>query len=75
MGVYASSFVFSAWPQFTEHVGTALPRLLIPLAPVALAVTICHLRECLVALPSDRSSLPFIDRRAAVPTPGRSLAD
>jgi hypothetical protein len=54
MGAYASSFIFSAWSRYTEHVGTALPRLLISLAPVALAVTICHLREYLVTLRSDR---------------------
>jgi hypothetical protein len=40
-------FVFSSWPDFTEHVGTALPRLIIPLAPVALFSTVCHLGDCL----------------------------
>lgn len=54
MGLYTSVFVFSAWPTFTDHVGTALPRLLISLAPVALLVTIRHLRECLVC---DRTSI------------------
>lgn len=47
LGLYACVFVFSSWPDFTEHVGTALPRLIIPLAPVALLSTICHLRACL----------------------------
>lgn len=54
MGLYTLVFVFSAWPVFTDHVRTALPRLLISLAPVALLVTIHHLRECLV---SDRTSI------------------
>jgi hypothetical protein len=56
MGVFGASFIFSAWPQFAEHIGTALPRLLIPLAPIALAVTIRHLRVCLIEVPYDRSS-------------------
>jgi hypothetical protein len=47
LGMYVSVFVFSSWPDFTEHVGTALPRLIIPLAPVALLSTVCHLRACL----------------------------
>jgi hypothetical protein len=53
MGIYAASFVFSAWPQYTEHIGTALPRLLVPLAPVALFVAIRHLRESLAQPPDN----------------------
>jgi hypothetical protein len=47
LGLYVCTFSFSSWPDFTEHVGTALPRLIIPLAPVALLSTVCHLRACL----------------------------
>jgi hypothetical protein len=47
LALYVFVFVFSSWPTFTEHVGTALPRLIIPLAPVALLSTIGHLRACL----------------------------
>jgi hypothetical protein len=47
LGLYVFIFVFSSWPDFTEHVGTALPRLIIPLAPVALFSTVCHLGDCL----------------------------
>jgi hypothetical protein len=47
LGLYVFVFVFSSWADFTEHVGTALPRLIIPLAPVALLSIVCHLRACL----------------------------
>jgi hypothetical protein len=47
LSLYVFVFVFSSWTDFTEHVGTALPRLIIPLAPVALLTTLCHLRACL----------------------------
>lgn len=49
MALYTSVFLFSSWTVFAEHVGTALPRLIIPLAPIALFVTIRHLRACLAA--------------------------
>jgi hypothetical protein len=45
MAGYGSSFIFSAWTPFTEHIGTALPRLLIPLAPLALLATVSRLRD------------------------------
>ena len=35
LGVYAALYLFSAWPDVREHVGFSLPRLLVPLAPVA----------------------------------------
>ena len=50
LAVYATIFVFSSWPEYTEHVGTALPRLVIPLAPLALFATIRHLRASLMPL-------------------------
>jgi hypothetical protein len=45
MGAYGCSFIFSAWTPFTEHVGTALPRLLIPLAPLALLALFSAVRN------------------------------
>ncbi len=35
LNVYACMYVFSAWPDVSEHVGFSLSRLLVPLAPVA----------------------------------------
>jgi hypothetical protein len=37
--LYIVPFVFSAWPDTGEHVRSALPRLLVPLAPLALVLT------------------------------------
>ena len=34
--VYALMYVFSAWPDMREHIGTSLSRVLVPLAPLAL---------------------------------------
>ena len=39
LGLYVLPFMLSSWPDPTEHVRSALPRLLVPLVPVALAFT------------------------------------
>lgn len=43
LGLYVLPFMLSSWPDPTEHVRSALPRLLVPLAPVALAFTVVTL--------------------------------
>ncbi|RPI57170.1 MAG: hypothetical protein EHM55_02850 [Acidobacteria bacterium] len=35
LNVYACVYLFSSWPDVREHVGFSIPRLLVPLAPVA----------------------------------------
>jgi hypothetical protein len=40
LSFYFVVFSFSAWPDVTEHVRLAMPRLLVPLAPVALMSTV-----------------------------------
>jgi hypothetical protein len=30
------AFIYSAWPDVREHIGSSLSRLLVPLAPIAL---------------------------------------
>jgi hypothetical protein len=36
LAVYGMMYVFSAWPDMREHVGTSLSRVLVPIAPLAL---------------------------------------
>jgi hypothetical protein len=43
LALYVLVFVFSTWPDVTEHVRLAMPRLLVPLAPVALMSTVLRL--------------------------------
>lgn len=31
---YCASYIFSAWPDFSAHIDTSLPRLLLQLTPV-----------------------------------------
>ena len=38
--VYILVFTFSTWPDVNEHVRLAIPRLLVPLAPIALLSTV-----------------------------------
>lgn len=45
--IYVGIFSLSAWPNYQEHVGTALPRLLLALAPIAWLATILGLRDVL----------------------------
>jgi hypothetical protein len=40
VAAYAGVFLFSAWPSLADHIRTSFPRLLIPLAPIALLLTI-----------------------------------
>ena len=47
VGIYVAVFALSAWPSYQEHVGTALPRLLLPLAPTAWLATLVGLRDVL----------------------------
>jgi len=41
---YALMYVFSAWPDMREHIGTSLSRVLVPLAPLALIFIARQLR-------------------------------
>jgi hypothetical protein len=38
--LYVLPFMLSSWPDPAEHVRSALPRLLVPIAPVALLLTV-----------------------------------
>lgn len=41
IGLYAGTYLFSAWPDFLEHLGASFPRLLLHVMPVAwLAIAI-----------------------------------
>jgi hypothetical protein len=41
---YALMYVFSAWPDMREHIGTSLSRVLVPLAPLALIFIVRQLQ-------------------------------
>jgi hypothetical protein len=45
IGLYAATYLFSAWPDFLEHFGASFPRLLLHVMPVAwLAIAIAMTR-------------------------------
>jgi len=47
LAIYAGTFTLSAWPNYRDHLATALPRLLLPLAPMAWLATLLCLRDAL----------------------------
>ena len=47
LAVYVGAFTLSAWPNYQDHVSTALPRLLLSLAPTAWLATLLCLRDTL----------------------------
>ena len=48
IGLYAASYLFSAWPDFAEHFGRSFHRLLLHVMPVAgLAIAIAMTRPVL----------------------------
>jgi amino acid permease len=47
LAIYVGIFMLSALPNYQEHVGTALPRLLLSLAPIAWLATFLGLRDML----------------------------
>ncbi len=47
VAIYSLVFVMSAWPEYTEHLRTTLPRLLLPIAPIAWFATVAHVHDTL----------------------------
>jgi len=43
VGFYPMVYLFSAWPDVRDHIGTSLPRTLVPLAPIALVFIVRRL--------------------------------
>jgi hypothetical protein len=42
--VYGLMYIFSAWPDMREHVGTSLSRVMVPLAPLTLLFIVRQLQ-------------------------------
>jgi hypothetical protein len=64
--IYMFMYTLSSWPDLSEHVGTSLPRLLLPLAPIAWLGTVGSLRDALNRSERSRKSEQFVVQSAAL---------